>query len=194
MFARGRLHRRRVVSSLAIALVLAAALPSMVAAETVENLVARATSANSWSMTCTPSAADVTCTRNIRIANWAMQIKPATGPIDSLVTGAQKATLPLDATSISWMTDMHQFACGDPKSWDAFVTQVGSFTKPGTEITQTIGTCSAVGGLYGGNTAPTIYRVVSTQLPPPTPTPKPTAAATPTPKPTAAPTHTPHPS
>ncbi|HJP87717.1 MAG TPA: hypothetical protein VJ850_01625, partial [Candidatus Limnocylindrales bacterium] len=194
MFVPSRSRSRRVASTLGVALLLAIALPSMVFAETVENLTARATNANSWSMVCTPNTTDVTCTRNIRIAAWAMQIKPAKGPIDSVVTGAQKAALPLDSTSISWMTDMHQFACGDPKTWDAFVTQVGSFTKPGTEITKTIGTCSAVGGLYGGNTAPTIYRVVSTQLPPPTPAPTPTTGPSATPKPTPAPTHTPHPS
>ncbi|HEX2626863.1 MAG TPA: FGLLP motif-containing membrane protein [Candidatus Limnocylindrales bacterium] len=172
---------------------LTAIVPAIVAAETVENLVARASNANSWAMTCTINADLASCSKTTRLGPWSMQVKPATGPIDSVITAAQKATLPLDTTAISWMTDMHQFACGDPKTWDAFVTQVGSFTKPGTEITQAIGTCSATGGLYGGSTAPTVYRVVSIQLPSPTAAPTATPGPTATPKPTAAPTRTPHP-
>ena len=186
---------RRIGTALSLLLLIAAILPSVVAAETVENLAARASSANRWSMTCTPSAGQVSCTRNIRVAVWAMLIKPGTGPIDSVDTGAQPSVgLPLDSTSIAWMSDMHQFACGDPKAFDTFVGQVGALTKNAVLGPVIIGTCTVTGGLYGGNTAPQIYHVFSMQLPPPTPGPTPTAPPTATPKPTPAPTHTPHPS
>jgi hypothetical protein len=195
-----RAARRASIGATLLAAI-AAMTPSIAAADTVANLVARATNANGWAMTCTTNADQVNCSKSTRFGPWAMQVKPAKGPIASLITGEQKATLPLDATAISWMTDMHQFACGDPKTWDAFVTQVGSFTKSGTEISKTIGTCSATGGLYGGSTAPAVYRVVSVQLPPPTApptaTPAPTTTTAPTqtpgPTPTATPTHTTHP-
>jgi hypothetical protein len=184
---------RRITLGVSILAVLTAVLPSVVAAETVENLVARATNANSWSMTCTPGIGQVTCTQNIRIASWSMQIKPATGPIDSVDTAAQKSTLPLDTTSMSWMTDMHQFACGDPKGIDAFVQQVGALQKNASLGPVTIGTCRLTGGLFGGATAPPVYRVTSLQLAPPTapPTATPGPTATPVATPKATPTATP---
>jgi cell division septation protein DedD len=186
--------RLRFASTLVVALLATVALPSIVAAATVKELTDRATA--NWSMTCSANADVASCTRNIRIAVWAMQVKPATGPIDSIDTGAQPLSLPLDTTTMGWMSDMHQFACGDPKGFDTFVGQVGALTKNAQLGPVVIGTCSVTGGLFGGNTAPQVYHVVSTQLPQPTPSPtaSPAATATANPTQTATPTHTPKPS
>jgi hypothetical protein len=185
---------RRFATVLGLVLLIGAALPSAVAAATVADLVARATNANTWAMSCSASADQVLCSKIPRIGpRWSMTIKPAKGPIDAVNTGSM-TTLPMDGASANWMTDMHQFACGSPKAIDAFVNQVGALQKNAEIGPVIIGTCQVVGGLYGGATAPQQYRVISLQLPPPTPAPTATPGPTGTPAPTAPPTHTPAPS
>ena len=119
--------RLRFVSALAVVLLATVALPSIVAAATVEDLVTRAKT--NWKLTCAGNADLVSCT-NDALPLWTLRITPATGPIASVLTdaGTVRGILPLDANSVNWMIDMHQFACGDPKGIDAFVKQVGQLT------------------------------------------------------------------
>jgi hypothetical protein len=191
MFRRNRVtaRARRVTPPLAVLLLIGALIPSMVFAATVAELLKRAAS-DPWVMSCTSGAELATCTKSSRLGPWQMQVKPGSGPIVSVVTAVQKSP-PLDATATAWMIDMHQFACGDPKGVDAFVSAVAQMTLTSKlrEIKDTIGTCDFVGGLYGGATAAPVYRVTSTQLPPP-PTPRPTPTATPNPSATPGPSAT----
>ena len=197
MPAARRSSLRRIGPTLATALLIGAVLPALVSAAAVKELVTRATS-TPWFMSCTANADQATCTRAPRVGpQWTMVIRPASGPIDWLSTSSQ-TVLPMDGTSVNWMVDMHQFACGDPKAFDAFVTQVGGLEKNGEFGPVKIGTCSVVGGLYGGAAAPQFYRVISQQLVQPTPGPTATPAPTATPGPSGSvpptPTATPNPS
>jgi hypothetical protein len=180
---------RRAVTASILLLLVVAALPAIVAAATVEDLVARAKA--DWKLTCSVNADLASCT-NDNQPLWWLRIVPGTGPIDGVDTQVTPVDLPEDANSVAWMTDMQQFACGDPKAMAAYVQQVGALTKPGQLDQVVIGTCAVTGGLFGGTTTPYVYRVVSRQLPPPTPGPTSTSGPNPTPAATAV--HTAHPS
>jgi len=197
MRVRGRSSIRRAGTATTLLLLAVAALPPIVAGATVEDLVATAKA--KWNMTCSVGADLVTCT-NDALPLRTLRIAPATGPIDTVDTIVRPLELPLnpsDPDSIMWMVDMQQFACGDPKGMQTFVEQVGALGKPATLGPSAIGTCNVAGGLFGDGapTSPYFYRVVSQQLPPPTPaptgTPGPSATTGPTATPIAQPSATP---
>ena len=182
-----------------LAVLLALALPALTLAATVGDLVALATSPT-YNMQCVSSASDVQCTAPASRFHpaWFARITPASGQEDTLLTRATTGQLPLDATSRSWMIDMHRAACGGPKgAVDAFVNKVADLTKSGSFGPEPIGTCSFTGMLTAPGTTVPSYVVNSVFVPPsPTPTSRPIATPTlaPTAKPTAKPTPSPEPS
>jgi hypothetical protein len=188
MFLRGRSRFRRVASVLSVAALIAFALPSVTTAATADDLVTRAK--NNWKMTCSVNADQATCT-NDDTPLWSLRIIPGKGTVSTVITDVAPRDIPLDANSIDWMADMHQVACGDPKAIDAVAASVGGLEKPGTYGPDQIGTCDVTGGLIADAAAP-FYRILSRQLPPPTPGPTATPRPTATPNPRATPSPTPN--
>jgi hypothetical protein len=186
---------RRIALGVAVLAAFAIVLPGLVLAASVQQLVDLAQT--KYSMTCTATTDLVSCT-SARLP-WTARITPGGPPTaqeQTLDTVAQSGQSPLPSAPQSWMTDMHQTACGDPKGVAAFVATVGSLPQGGSAGPKTIGTCTFTGALSApGATAP-FYSVHSVFVPPPPPTPSPTPSATPkpTPKPTPRPTPTPIPS
>lgn len=188
---RRRLHRARRLAVVLFAL--GATVPAPGVAATVGDLVIRAE--GTWKLGCKVGADFASCT-NGSTPLWTMEVKPGSGPVSVLDTAVTPRALPLDGPSMSWMLDLQQLACGDPKGMEAFVAQVGALQKVASLGPTVIGTCSVSGGLSGGLTSAFLYRVTSSQLPQPTPSPDPpTPAPTATPAPpTTAPSRLPQPS
>src|SRR5258706_2410592 len=116
---------RRTAAALAVLTALSIALPAVVLAATVQQLVDLAQI--NYKMACTPTADLVGCKN--RLGDWTARITPGGPPAAqelTLDTVAQSSLSALDAVTQSWMTDMHQTACGDPKGVGAFVAIVGS--------------------------------------------------------------------
>jgi hypothetical protein len=179
---------RRTVLALIAVTALAVAVPGAALAAKVADLVNLAT--GTYGMQCTPSATDVTCAAPATRFHpeWHARITPASGDEETLDTVAITGQLPLDTNSRSWMTGMHQAACGNPKGVGNFVDAVGNLTKSGSVGPATIGNCTFNGSLSAPGTTVPRYLVTSKVLPPPPPTPTPLVTPSPTPAVTPAPT------
>ena len=188
-----RARRLTWTASLAVTL-LALALPRVALAATVQELVDLAEI--TYKMGCAGSASQIDCVH--RTAPWRATIKPGLGNEDSLETNSREAPQ-LEPAAMSWMTDMHQLACGDPKAVNAFVTAVGALNdsfKDKNLGPVVIGNCTFTGAYVPSAITAPLYVVQSVVLPPPTtpptapPTTPPTAPPTapPTTQPTAKPT------
>lgn len=177
-----RTRGRALTFAAALAAALLVLLPSLALAITAEQIATRA-AASPWLMSCTPSLTDITCTGNARIhADWTAVVTPASGQFTKLTTSAVDANGgPMDTTTRNWMSDLHGFACGDPKGATTFVNLVGDLVAPGTIKQGRVGDCLMDGGLTAPGTVPSRWYVTSTFAPLPTPTP----TKKPTPKPTA---------
>src|SRR5438046_2957092 len=102
---------RRTTLGVAVLVAIAVALPASAFAATVQQLQDLA--AVTYQMACAANADQVFCQNR---TGWTARIMPGGPPAaqeTALITVAQ-ANPPLDSVSQSWMTDMHQTACGDP--------------------------------------------------------------------------------
>ncbi len=150
----GSIARATFATTLVVALFLA--LPGRAMAVPVQAIVDVAEI--TYKMGCAGNATQVDCEHRTRA--WTAAIKPGTGQEKSLATSSGFWTPPLDEPTMIWMADMHQTACGAPKAVNTFVHNVGALTK-NAELQANIGTCSFVGGMYGGSIAPPVYNIVS---------------------------------
>jgi hypothetical protein len=153
-------------------------------------------------MQCTPDVGQVYCsgfgpTETYRTA----LVKPASGPLDSLVTTAPafqgRTGYYMDPNDQSWNTAMHNVGCDNAAAVAAFIAGVAALSVLDTSVApSTLGECSMSGTLSSGSIdfSP-MYVVTSRTLPSafatPTPTPSPTPRPTASPRPTVAPTATP---
>src|SRR5262245_24105239 len=139
-----RTQRRRLMLSAAILVALGLIAPMSAMAATVADLVALATAAPHL-MVCSQDGPAWYCNApaNRFHPSWFAKITPGSGQEDTLDTNVSTGQLPLDATSRSWMIDMHVKACGGPKgAVDAFVNLIGNLTKTGTAGPTVSGTCT----------------------------------------------------
>jgi hypothetical protein len=185
-----RTRGRALPFAAAMAAALLALVPALALATTAQQIADRAVTA--WSLTCQPSASDITCSGGRIHPGWVAVITPASGQFTKLHTSAPQPANggTLDTTARSWMSDLHALACGDTKGVAAFVNQVGDLSSAGSIKQAQVGDCLMDGSLSPPGSLPSVYTVLSTFHPLPTPSPTLKPTAPPTPKPTVTPTAT----